>query len=121
MADQTTPGDAAGHSDADSDLRPRFDVVPGSGQRSTVVRAAGDIDLISAPQLQAALLEAAAISAEITADMTAVTYCDSAAIHALINVARDNRLTILVPEDGPITTMLKIVSLDQIATVITVR
>jgi hypothetical protein len=36
-------------------------------------------------------------------------------------VARDNRLTILVPEDGPITTMLKIVSLDQIATVITVR
>jgi len=51
--------------------------------------------------------------------MTAVTYCDSAAIHALLTVARNNRLTLIVPEAGPITTMLKIAGLDQITTVIT--
>jgi anti-sigma B factor antagonist len=106
-------------SDADGELQPRFDVVPGTGQQPATVRAAGDIDLISAPQFQAALTEAAASSGEITADMTAVTYCDSAAIHALFTTARQNRLTLIVPENGPITTMLKIVGLDQISTVIT--
>jgi anti-sigma B factor antagonist len=53
--------------------------------------------------------------------MTAVTYCDSAAIHALFTTARRSRLTVVIPEDGPITTMLKIVGLDQITTVITAR
>jgi len=47
----------------------------------------------------------------------AVTYCDSAAIHVLLTTATHNRLTLIIPEDGPITTMLKIAGLDQIATV----
>jgi anti-anti-sigma regulatory factor len=51
--------------------------------------------------------------------MTAVTYCDSAAIHALFTAAGHSRLTLIVPETGPITTMLKIAGLDQITTVIT--
>jgi anti-sigma B factor antagonist len=106
-------------SDAGREYQPRFDIVPGTGQQPVTVRAAGDIDLISAPQFQATLTEAAAASGEITADMTAVTYCDSAAIRALFTTARQNRLTLIVPENGPITTMLKIVGLDQISTVIT--
>jgi anti-sigma B factor antagonist len=119
MAEHTAPGDAAGRRDADSELQPRFDVVPGTGQQPATVRAAGDIDLTTAPRFQAALTEAAATSGEITADMTAVTYCDSAAIHALFTTARRHRLTLIIPENGPITTMLKIVGLDQITTVIT--
>ena len=55
----------------------------------------------------------------ITTDLTAVTYCDSAAIHALFTAAGHSRLTLIVPETGPITTMLKIAGLDQITTVIT--
>jgi anti-sigma B factor antagonist len=51
--------------------------------------------------------------------MTAVTYCDSAAINALFTAAKRNRLTLIVPGTGPITTMLKIAGLDQITTVIT--
>jgi anti-sigma B factor antagonist len=43
---------------------------------------------------QAALDEAAATSSTITAEMTAVTYCDSAAIRALFIAARRARLTI---------------------------
>jgi len=39
----------------------------------------------------------------------------------LITVASHNALTVVIPETGPITTMLKITGLDQIATVITPR
>jgi anti-sigma B factor antagonist len=83
------------------------------------VRAAGDIDLTNVGQFQAALGEAAAAAA-ITVDMTAVTYCDSAAIRALFIAARQARLTIRVAAAGPINeTLLRVSGLDQIATVVT--
>jgi anti-sigma B factor antagonist len=106
---------------ADDDPQARFEVMPGNEQRPAMVRATGDIDLTNASQYYAALTEAAATSSEITADLTAVTYCDSAAIHALITVASRTALTVVIPETGPITTMLKIAGLEQVATVITPR
>jgi anti-sigma B factor antagonist len=120
MPGHTAPGDA-GHGTPDGDLQARFDIAPGTGQQPATVRASGDIDLASAAQFQAALTQAGATSSQITADMTAVTYCDSAAINALFTAARRNRLTLIVPETGPITTMLKIAGLDQVTTVITPR
>ena len=121
MTEPAGPGDVLGDSAGDRDLQPRFEVVPGTGQQPVTVRASGDIDLTSTAQFQAALSEAGAAAGEITADLTAVTYCDSAAIHVLLTTARDNRLTLIVPDTGPITTMLKIAGLDQIATVLTPR
>lgn len=89
------------------------------GERATV-RAAGDIDLTNAGRFQAALDQAAATSADIAVDMTAVTYCDSAAIRALFSAARRGRLTIQVTAAGPITaTLLRVSGLDQVATVVT--
>jgi anti-sigma B factor antagonist len=119
MADHSTghsTGDDAGHSES----QPRFEVEPGSAERPAIVRAAGDIDLASAARFQAALTEAGASSGDITADLTAVTYCDSAAIHALFTAARHQSLTLIVPETGPITTMLKVAGLDEVCTVRTV-
>ena len=87
---------------------------------TAVVRASGDIDLTNVEQFQAALDHAAATSSAVTADMTAVTYCDSAAIRALIIAARQARLTIQVSTAGPINeTLLRVSGLDQIATVVT--
>ena len=91
----------------------------GEGDPATV-RAAGDIDLTNVGQFQAALDQAAATSSAVTADMTAVTYCDSAAIRALFLAARQARLTIKVSRAGPINEiLLKVSGLDQIATVVT--
>ncbi len=120
MTEPAGPGDAAGYSAADSAVTPRFEVLPGGGQQPATVRAAGDIDLNSAARFQAALTEAAAASRDITADLTAVTYCDSAAIHVLFAMSRQNNLTLIVPGVGPITTMLKVAGLDQVTTVVTV-
>jgi anti-sigma B factor antagonist len=117
MAEHPAVGGAADRSAADADLQTSFDVVPGTGQHPATVRASGDIDLANAARFQAALAEAAATSSEITVDMTAVTYCDSAAIHALFTAAKHNRLTLIVPETGPITKMLKVAGLDQITAV----
>jgi anti-sigma B factor antagonist len=84
----------------------RFEFLPAGEREPATVRAAGDIDLTNVGQFQAALDQAAATSSAITADMTAVTYCDSA--------------TIQVSTAGPINEiLLKVSGLDQIATVVT--
>ena len=98
----------------------RFDFLPAAEREPAIVRAAGDIDLINVGEFRAALDQAAATSSAITADMTAVTYCDSAAIRALFIAARQARLTIQVSTAGPINeTLLRVSGLDQIATVVT--
>lgn len=105
MAEQAPPG--------------RFEFMPGTGERPPVVRAAGDIDMANADQFQAVLTEAAAVAGEVTADMTAVTYCDSAAIRVLFTAAGQAKLTLVILEDGPIATLLKVAALDQVTTVVT--
>lgn len=95
-----TVGDTTSNSAAGSDQQPRFDVIPGTGQQPATVRAAGDIDLASAARFGAALTGAAA-SSEITADLTAVTYCDSVAIHALLTTARYTASPSSSPRPGP--------------------
>ena len=100
--------------------RARFELLPAGGHEPVTVRAAGDIDLTNAGEFQAAHHQASAVSSVFTADMTAVTYCDSAAVRALHLTARQARLTIRVSTAGPITeTLLKVSGLDQIATVVT--
>jgi anti-sigma B factor antagonist len=98
----------------------RFEFLPAGEHGPATVRAAGDIDLTNVGQFQAALEEAAAASTAVTADLTAVTYCDSATIRALFIAARQVRLTIKVSMDGPVTeTLLKVSGLDQVTTVVT--
>jgi len=97
-----------------------FEFVPAGERESAIVRAVGDIDLTNVGQFQAALHQAAAASGAITADLTAVTYCDSAAIRALFIAARHAPLTIQVAAAGPINeTLLRVSGLDQIATIVT--
>lgn len=98
----------------------RFEFMPASEGAPATVRAAGDIDLANVGQFQAALEEAAAASSAITADLTAVTYCDSATIRALFIAARQARLTIQVAATGSLSAaLLKVSGLDQIAAVVT--
>ena len=107
-------------SPASSTPQARFEFLPAGETEPAIVRAAGDIDLTNVGQFQAALDQATAVSGALTADMTAVTYCDSATIRALFIAARKARLTIRVGTIGPITeTLLKFSGLDQIAAVVT--
>jgi anti-anti-sigma factor len=103
-----------------TDPHARFEFLPAGMSEPATVRAVGDIDLTNVGQFQAALDQAAAASSAITADMTAVTYCDSATIRALFIAARQAQLTIQVSTSGPVTeTLLKVSGLDQVATVVT--
>jgi anti-sigma B factor antagonist len=112
---------ALDHGAFDHGPQARFEVVPASERRAAAtVRAVGDIDLTNIGQFQAALDEAAAASTAVTADLTAVTYCDSAGIRALFHAARKARLTVQVSSAGSVTeTLLKISGLDQLAAVVT--
>ena len=125
MTDDASPDGSAHHRPASgsapgSGAQARFEFLPAGEREPVTVRAVGDIDLTNAGQFQAVLDQAAAVSSTFTADMTAVTYCDSAAVRALLIAARQARLTIQVSTAGPITeTLLKVSGLDQVATVVT--
>jgi anti-sigma B factor antagonist len=106
--------------DDTSPLQARFELLPAGEHEPATVCAAGDIDLTNVGQFQAALDQAAAVSGTVIADLTAVTYCDSAAIRTLFSAARRVQLTIAVSTGGPVTEiLLKVSGLDQIATVVT--
>ena len=79
--------------------------------------ASGEIDLANVAEFGAVLARAAADSAAVTVDLSAVTYCDSAALRELFSVAATAKLTLVVPARGPITTLLSISGLDKVATV----
>jgi len=125
MTNDATPAGPAHHRPASgsaSAASPQawFEFLPAGEREPAIVRAVGDIDLTNVGQFQAALHQAAAASSAITADMTAVTYCDSAAIRALFIAARQAQLTIEVSTAGPINeTLLRVSGLDQIATIVT--
>ena len=125
MTNDASPASPARHRPESSSApasspQARFEFLPAGERETAAVRAVGDIDLTNVAQFQAALDQAAATSSAITADMTAVTYCDSATIRALFIAARQARLTIQVAAAGPINeTLLRISGLDQIATVVT--
>ncbi len=125
MTNDASPAGPAQHRPASggapaSSPQARFEFLPASEREPATVRAAGDIDLTNVGQFQAALDRAAATCSAITADMTAVTYCDSATIRALFIASRQARLTIQVSAAGPINeTLLRVSGLDQIATVVT--
>ena len=124
MINDASPAGPAHHRPASSSApasspQARFEFLPAGEREPAIVRAVGDIDLTNVGQFQAGLDQAAATSSAITADMTAVTYCDSAAIRALFIAARQARLTIQVSTAGPINeTLLRVSGLDQIATVV---
>ena len=97
----------------------QFEFLPADERGPATVWAAGDIDLTNVGRFQAAL-DAAAAAGTFTVDLTAVTYCDSATIRALITAARQARLTIAVGTTGSVTnTLLKVSGVDQVATVVT--
>ncbi len=119
MTDNAGTAGPARHRLASGAPQAQFEFLPASEDEPATVRACGDIDLTNVGQFQAALDQAAADSSEITADMTEVTYCDSATIRALFVAARRGRLTIRVGTTGPITgTLLKVSGLDQITAVV---
>lgn len=125
MIDDVSPADHAHQQPAGSGAtadgsQARFEFVPGGDGEPVTVRCTGDIDLTNAGEFQAALDRAAATASVVTADMTRVSYCDSAAIRALFRIAARARLTVQVNTAGPINaTLLEVSGLDQIATVVT--
>ena len=74
--------------DAGAFRPPRFEVTtsedPGGG--GTLLRVAGELDLVSEPELESALLEAAAQPIRI--DLSELAFMDSTGLRALLGAAR---------------------------------
>jgi anti-sigma B factor antagonist len=95
----------------------QFQLSAAEAEQPPVVTATGDIDLANVNEFSDVLTCAASDNDAITVDLSAVTYCDSAAVRALFAVAATTKLGLIVPAAGPITTLLSISGLDRVATV----
>ena len=87
--------------------------------RTTVVTAAGEIDLTNAESLREALLSALNAGAlGLVVDMTATTFIDSAGVTALVRAsrrARDSAATVRLAVAAPsILRVLNLVGIDQL-------
>ncbi|GAC1328150.1 MAG: hypothetical protein NVSMB2_27440 [Chloroflexota bacterium] len=96
-----------------------FRISPAEPEQPPVVMANGDIDLANVSEFQDVLSTAATDCDAIAVDLTGVTYCDSAAVRALFAVAATTKLSLVVPANGTIITLLNISGLDRVATVVT--
>ncbi len=116
----TPDQDPAGAGDGYAGGSPaRFAVGPPATGRAGTVVVTGDVDLANADQLHAALTEAAGDGTGLTVDLTEVTYLDSAAVRTLFAVVPRADVTLIVPRNGPIGTLLSVSGLDQVTTVTT--
>ncbi|KUI19737.1 anti-anti-sigma factor [Mycobacterium sp. GA-1285] len=97
--------------------RNQFRLSPGGSEAPPVVTAVGEIDLANVDEFSDVLSRAVTDNSSVTVDLTEVTYCDSAALRELFSVAASAKLELVVPANGPITTLLGISGLDKVATV----
>jgi anti-sigma B factor antagonist len=96
----------------------QFRITVASGDETPTVVASGDIDLANVADFTDAMAKPANASTALTVDLTAVNYCDSAAVRALFAVAATTELTMIVASTGPIKTLLGISGLDRVAAVV---
>lgn len=96
----------------------RFAVTGPSAEHPPLVAVSGDIDLANVEEFQDAMAKACNGSPSLNVDLTAVSYCDSAAVRALFALAATTQLTMIVKPNGHITTLLAISGLDRVATVV---
>lgn len=92
-----------------------FDLtVQETGERA-LVRAAGELDISTAPKLRTCLSELADRGAAVTLDMTEVEFMDSSGLHALILAAEalgtDGRRFTIVPSEA-VLKVLRLVDLE---------
>jgi anti-anti-sigma factor len=98
----------------------QFRLIAAQAEHPPIVIATGEIDLANVGEFEDVLRRAASDNSAVTVDLSAVSYCDSAALRALFAVAADTKLSLIIPASGPIKTVFGISGLDRIATVTTV-
>jgi anti-sigma B factor antagonist len=96
---------------------PQFRLTGASGEQAPIVTATGDIDLANVNDFQDMMTKAANGASALTVDLTAVSYCDSAAVRALFSVAAITKLSLVVRSEGPVRMLLSVSGLDRVATV----
>jgi anti-sigma B factor antagonist len=83
--------------------------------RRAVLSVAGEVDISTAADLQAAIENAATRAFEIWLDLSETTFMDSSGIHALVQARarRANLRLALICPDGPVLRVLRLTGLDR--------
>jgi anti-sigma B factor antagonist len=100
-------------------LDPSFTVVRELDGDVGIVRARGELDLASAPQLARAIsLAAGGHRPRVLVDLSALEFCDSAGLRALLGAAREvearaGRLVVAVEPEGMVARLLEMAGLTE--------
>ncbi len=102
---------------------PQLTVEVRDAPEAAVVRVAGEIDLVTAPQLAAALDEVLRTNARhIAIDLTEITFMDSAGVHTLVQThQRAGRHVAVICGPGPALRTLELLGLTESLNVVSSR
>jgi len=98
---------------------PQFRLHDGDADKPPRVSASGDIDLHNVEAFQRLIVDAARQSPSLVVDLSAVTYCDSATLSALLGAAKTTALTLIVSAGGTTHRLITLTGLDRVTTVVT--
>lgn len=85
-----------------------------------VVAAPAEIDITTAEQFRAVLLEATGAGhPAVVVDMTRTTFCDSAGIHTLLRahkraISEGGELRLVIPADGAVPRIMALICVDRL-------
>jgi anti-anti-sigma factor len=100
----------------------RVAIDPAGGPQGTpLVAVEGEIDPAAASRLDEMLTEAAESSDQVTVDLSAVDYLDTAGVRVLFDHAGQARLVLLLASDGIIAPVITTSGLGRVVTVRTVH
>jgi anti-anti-sigma factor len=86
---------------------PRFDVTVQDGPDELLVKAAGELDLVSEPQFNAALEQVRGKPAVV--DLSELTFMDSTGLRAILGAAREHpQLKLRGPLQPPVQRLLEL-------------
>jgi anti-sigma B factor antagonist len=98
----------------------RISITVASERGPRVLEVSGELDIDSAPRLCAAIHgEQRPLAGEdVIADLSALEFCDSTGLRALIDAAREvevagGRMIVVVPEDGPLRRTLRLAGAEE--------
>ena len=83
--------------------------------KGSLLHILGEVDLANAEEFQTAILELAQGDGEVVVDLTACTYMDSSGLRVLATAhkAIDNRMRIVIPQDGSVHRIFEITGLAE--------
>jgi anti-anti-sigma factor len=96
---------------------PEFSVSVASLTDCEVVTVSGELDMLTSPELSAAIASLDGTKRPVAVDLSTLTFIDSTGVRALVTARTGGQPLILICPDGQVARVLEILQIEKVLTV----